>query len=148
MCTIRGMYLKHKPGVYYCTNDKYINDASIEFLLEAASEDELPLARLCLHPNHESHLMSMLLVVKNFYTYPPHKHDWKDESYTIVEGSARFECMNSKGEVETSVELVEGQTILNNMKEYHRLEPNSKILAFIETTTGPFTNRPLEFLTK
>ena len=138
-----------KPGVYYVKDKPLVIDKSlVRFLALECQRLSINSARICVHDSHQSNLMVMLVVVINRYSYPTHKHDWKDESYTIVEGSARFECMNSKGEVETSVELVEGQTILNNMKEYHRLEPNSKILAFIETTTGPFTNRPLEFLRK
>ena len=146
MCTIRGMYLKHKPGVYYCTNDKYINDASIEFLLEAASEDELPLARLCLHPNHESHLMSMLLVVKNFYTYPPHKHDWKDESYTILRGSCLYEEYNHERAVTCRHFLPEKSSFFNSRRTFHTLIPQTDVLAFLEHTVGPFSSQKPIFL--
>ena len=56
--------------------------------------------------------------------------------------------MNSQGGGKISLELNEGQTILNNLKDYHRLEPKTETLAFIETTTGPFDGRPLDFLEK
>ena len=138
-----------KPGVYYVNNKCLTIDISlVNFLIDECRKSDINSARICLHESHQSDLMVMLVVVVNGYVYPTHKHEWKDESYTIIRGSARFQSLNGQGVVQTSIELEEGQTILNNMREYHRIEPKAEILAFIETTTGPFDDRPLQFLEK
>ena len=76
-----------KLGVYYCeSSHKLANKEAIDFLFEESLRINKEIVRLCLHNNESSELMSMLILVRDFFIYPPHKHDWKDESYTVVRG--------------------------------------------------------------
>ena len=138
-----------KKGVYYANKKALrIDNSLVNFLASKCIELKRNNTRICFHESHQSDLMVMLVVVIDYYIYPIHRHDWKDESYTIIKGAARFDSMNSLGDIQDSIELEQGESILNNMREYHRLVPKSEILAFIETTTGPFNDNALEFLEK
>ena len=137
----------NKLGVYYCENsNKLANMESIDFLLKESIRINKEIVRLCLHNNESSELMSMLILVRDFYIYPPHKHDWKDESYTVVKGSMEYQEFEPNGEIITSEYLNEGDTILNNCRGFHTIKPKEKLLCFIENTIGPFVDRPIEIL--
>ena len=94
-------YKKHnKPGVYYCeSSNKLANSESIEFLQKESIRINKKIVRLCLHDNEASELMSMLILVRDFYIFPPHKHDWKDESYTVVKGSMEYQEFDQSGKL-------------------------------------------------
>ena len=137
----------NKLGVYYCeSSNKLANMESIEFLLKESFRINKEIVRLCLHNNESSELMSMLILVRDFYIYPPHKHDWKDESYTVVKGSMEYQEFEPNGELISSAHLNEGDTILNNFRGFHTIKPKEKLLCFIENTIGPFVDRPIEIL--
>ena len=106
------------------------------------------MARCCLHENEDSLLMSMVIVVLNKYTYPAHKHSWKDESYTILRGRCEYQEFDEEGNLLLSSILSENETLLNTNRNFHLLKPSTKIMAFIETTMGPFKANKLEFLKK
>ena len=44
------------------------------------------------------------------------------------------------------VDLKEGDTILNNSRGFHTINPKEKLLCFIENTVGPFVDKPIETL--
>lgn len=137
----------NKLGVYYCeSSNKLANEESIEFLLEESLKINKKIVRLCLHDNESSKLMSMLILVRDFYIYPPHKHDWKDESYTVVKGSMEYQEFEPNGKLLYSEYLKVGDTILNNSRNFHTIKPKEKLLCFIENTMGPFVDKPLEIL--
>ena len=141
-------YKKHnKPGVYYCeSSNKLANSESIEFLQKESIRINKKIVRLCLHDNEASELMSMLILVRDFYIFPPHKHDWKDESYTVVKGSMEYQEFEPNGELIFSQHLKEGETILNNSRGFHTINPKDNLLCFIENTIGPFVEKPIIFL--
>ena len=141
-------YKIHKKlGVYYCeSSHKLANKEAIDFLLEESLRINKEIVRLCLHNNESSELMCMLILVRDFYKYPPHKHDWKDESYTVVRGSMEFEEFEPTGKLISSRHLNEGDTILNNSRGFHTINPKEKLLCFIENTVGPFVDKPMETL--
>tara|TARA_Y100000589_G_scaffold330969_1_gene382431 strand:- start:990 stop:1424 length:435 start_codon:yes stop_codon:yes gene_type:complete len=143
-----GKYKKHKkPGIYYCNcSKKLANSESIDFLQKESLRINKKIVRLCLHNNESSELMSMLILVRDFYIFPPHRHDWKDESYTVVRGSMEYQEFETNGELIFSQQLKEGDTILNNSRGFHTINPKEKILCFIENTIGPFLDKPIEFL--
>lgn len=135
-----------KPKVYRLTNTT-INTAEIgNLLVNECLLNGWPYARVCLHRDENSILMSMLIVVLNKYIYPPHRHNWKDESYTVVAGTAYFHEFNeiSRSIVNTH-ELREGSFYYNLNKGFHTIQPLTDVFLFIEHTTGPFTTQPLEF---
>lgn len=141
------MYKKEKKGVYYFSNNAPLVDLdSINFLVGECKKHNLLSSRLCLHKNIDSSLMSMLIVVVDKFVYPAHKHTFKDENYTVLKGSAVYEEYDEKGSRILSRKLSEGSSLLNNSKNFHTIKPLSNILAFIESTTGPFQRGNLEFL--
>ncbi len=141
--------LKKSPGVYYL--NEILKKAEIhlvEFLIEEAKNEKLNMARCCLHQNEDSILMSMVIVVMNKYIYPAHKHNWKDESYTILRGQCEYQEFDDEGNLLFSSTLSENETLLNTNKNFHQLKPSTEIMAFIETTIGPFKSNNLKFLKK
>jgi cupin fold WbuC family metalloprotein len=138
---------KKSQGVYYL--DQYFrkaDDQLITFLIKEAKAENLNIIRCCLHQNEESLLMSMLIVIRNKYIYPAHKHAWKDESYTILKGECEFQELDDKGNQLSSIILKRNDTLLNVNKGFHLIKPMGEILAFMETTTGPFKKNGLEFI--
>ena len=141
-------YKKVKKGVYYLKDAKAtVDKSSIEFLIDECKSDGINMARICLHKNESSKLMIMLIVLVNKFVYPPHRHIWKEESYTIIEGKGTYEEYDSKGKMLFFYNLEKGETLLNNHKNrFHAIKPISNPFVFLETTTGPFLDRPLEYM--
>ena len=138
---------KKAKGVYYLNEKcKKADNELIEFLLKEANNENLNISRCCLHNDEKSLLMSMLIIVRNYYTYPAHKHNWKDESYTIIRGKCEFQEFNDEGTLLSSTFLAETDTLLNNNRNFHLLKPLTNVVAFIENTIGPFKKNNLEFL--
>ena len=138
---------KKAKGVYYLNEKCQKADKELlEFLLKEANNENLNISRCCLHKDEKSLLMSMLIVVRNYYIYPAHKHNWKEESYTIVRGNCEFQEFDDEGVLLSSTFLSETDTLLNNNKNFHLLKPLTNIVAFIENTIGPFKKDNLEFL--
>ena len=137
-----NLFKETSPGVYYAQEPLAVDSHIINFLLENMLARRLHLARICLHKSHSSPLMSMLVAVTNKYVYPPHKHDWKDENYTIIRGSCDFLQYFPDGSIRSSLRLDEGSSFLNLARDFHTLLPLTDPLVFLECTTGPYTDQP------
>ena len=134
-------------GVYYLSNNAKLDKKGIKWLEEKMRDENLNLARVCLHENEESQLMAMVIMIRNRFTYPAHRHIWKDECYSIIEGSCKYVEYSNNGKIISTHDLEAGCTFLNKEKRFHTLVPTSDILVFLESTTGPFIgSRKLEFL--
>ena len=125
----------------------------IEDIDKAISEldkkmEGLNIARICFHEGDKSLLMSMLIRIKNKYHYPIHRHIWKDESYTILEGSCDFIEYDENGKELKKIRLDKGGYYFNKRRLFHTLVPKSDIVTYIEHTTGPFDGRKLEYIGK
>ena len=136
-----------KPKVYRLTNTT-INTLEIgNLLVNECQLNDWPSARVCLHRDDKSLLMSMLIVVLNKFEYPPHRHNWKDESYTVIAGRGFYHEYNALSKtIDSSYELTESSFYYNSNRGFHTIQPVTDIFLFIEHTTGPFTSQPLEFL--
>ena len=90
--------IKKGKGVFY-TNDnlRKIDENIIGILNDQAIEENAKLVRLCLHTNENKKLMSMLILIRDKYIYPPHKHIWKDEMYTILKGNCIYQEFDNSG---------------------------------------------------
>ena len=138
---------KKAKGIYYLNQKcKKADNELLEFLIRESNNENLNISRCCLHNDEKSLLMSMLIIVRNYYVYPAHKHDWKDESYTIIRWKCEFKEFDDKGILLSSTFLSESDTLLNNNKNFHLLKPLTNVFAFIENTIGPFKKDNLEFL--
>ena len=141
------MYKKIKSGVYYATETSpSIDQKTINFLEDECRKNNLFISRLCLHENTNSNLMSMLIVIINKFVYPPHKHIWKDEIYTLIKGEAFYEEYDDHGFIVLSKKMTSGTSLLNNSKKFHTIKPTSNVIAFMENTNGPFIENNIEYL--
>ena len=134
-------------GVFYLNNKNcFAGLEDINFLYDQSVKMGINMTRLCLHNNENSQLMTMLIVLRDRFTYPIHRHSWKDESYTIVLGSIRYEEYDEKKTLLNKYLLREGDSIINKSKLFHCMIPLDDKVAFIENTVGPFQNRKLEYI--
>ena len=115
-------------------------------LLNHCKDKELETARICLHANTRSTLMSMMIIVLNGFKYPPHRHRHKHESYAIIEGECTLVYYDKTGIQISASTLKKGDLAINNTSHFHALEPRSDVLIFIEHTNGPFEPGQNEFL--
>ena len=126
-------------GVYYTSSQAAVlNAKTVKLLEDKCRQENIEMARVCLHKDHSSRLMTMLIVIINKFEYPIHRHKWKDEAYTVIKGSLVFKEFTEEGILKQEVCLRKGDTLMNNMKTYHTLVPRTNSVAFVETTTGPF----------
>lgn len=145
------MINKKRDDVFY---DEYNNVNPVlttksktkEFLIKYCKEKELNMCRYCMHKNEQSLLMAMMIVVRNKYVYPPHRHSWKDETYTILEGGCQYIEYDKNGNECKRVLLTKGDYIFNRNRAFHAIIPTTDMLVFIEHTTGPFDGRENEYL--
>lgn len=143
------MYKEIKKGVYYFNETSpYVDINSIQFLKEECKKNNLNMSRLCLHKNSDANLMSMLIVVIDKFVYPVHKHPWKDESYSLIQGEALYEEYDEKGLQILSKKMTVGSSLLNNSKNFHAIIPLTNVIAFMENTIGPFQENKLKYLSK
>ena len=138
---------KIKRGVYYPQRGEHLNVKDAMMKLKAIMEEEdLKIARYCCHKDEDAALMAMIIVVKDRYEYPIHRHRWKDESYYIIEGQCSFEEYSKGGIKEKKIKLGTGDFYYNNNRGFHCLRPETNSLCYIEHTVGPFGAKKLEYL--
>ena len=135
-----------KKGVYKIDGKK-ITSRDIDNLAKKSRMQDLKIARICLHNDNSSKLMAMAIVVLDKYIYPTHRHNWKDETYTILRGKCLYQEFSENKQLVTEVLMNQGDCILNDSRLFHRIVPCTDVLCFIEHTIGPFTNRPIEKMT-
>ena len=139
-------YEKRAQGVYYLSKNGPLGRESIRFLEKQMEKENLNIGRICIHDNEESTLMAMLIMIRNGFTYPAHRHKWKDECYTIIEGLCNYIEYSESGKILSSHALLPGDTFINKNKNFHALVPSSNKGVFLESTVGPFKAQQLEFL--
>ena len=141
-------YMKNKAWGFYPEKGEisYVDNALVDKLILETKKDKLKLGRYCMHKDEKSKLMSMVILILEKYVYPPHRHAWKDECYTLIEGRCTYEEYDELGNVTYSRELEAGMSLMNSNKTFHTLKPKSDVVCFIESTVGPFTDNNIEFL--
>ena len=136
-----------KPGVFYPRNSpSFFDDLTILDLIDYSQANNLQISRICMHPDEDVKHMLMLIVVLDKFVYPPHKHDWKYESYSIIRGSCMFQRFTDNASLIDSQNLHSGSTLYNNSYCFHSIRPLTDILVYLESTNGPFLNTPLTYL--
>lgn len=136
-----------KRGVYYPKKNEQPDTREIIKELKRMMEiQELKIARYCYHENEDSSLMAMIIVVKDKYEYPIHRHGWKDESYIILEGECTYEEYSKDGKKEAEEQLKSGDFYYNGNRGFHCLRPTTNLLCYIEHTVGPFKAQKLDYI--
>ena len=83
----------------------------------------------------------MLIYMVGGISYPPHKHDWKDEIYQVVQGGMQFIRHSANSDEVHSFSISAGETYINHDRSFHSITSHLDGCAFLEFTTGPF--RPI-----
>ena len=139
--------IKKSSGVYYSAPESQrVTSKTTDELYKIAEKDNLNMVRLCLHESEESKLMAMVIVIRNKYIYPIHRHAWKDESYSILDGECIYREYQENKEVSKEIRLSAGEIMMNLNRTYHSIEPLTDMLCFVEYTTGPFKPIRPEYL--
>ena len=139
--------VKQANGVWYHKGEKRLaNRDVLQFLYSDAYSNSKSFSRCCLHNDINSKLMVMIIAFVEFHAYPAHRHDWKDESYLIIDGSCEYIEYTPSGQIAMTQYLTVGDIYYNSGRSFHQLNPCSERLGLIECTTGPISNQCLEYL--
>ena len=146
-----GTSTKAKSTTFFCEeNIIEIGQEQLGKLKEAARQDLMKRARLCLHHNHEDTVQEMVIVFHRDSYVRPHRHKNKSESFHIIEGALeviffddegnvdRRVCMGSKGEQNTFLYRLASD-------RWHTVAPQTEFVIIHETTSGPFVRGDTEF---
>ena len=123
-----------------------VTNKTIKELADIAKIDHLDMIRLCLHEDVKSELMAMVIVIRNKYIYPIHRHSWKDESYVVLQGECIYREYQENKKISKEIKLTCGDFMMNNNRKYHSIEPLTDMLCFVEHTNGPFLSVKPEYL--
>ena len=138
---VKPRVFKIIDGSYYNTNDL------VDSLYGECMATSWDYSRICFHKNDNSSLMSMLILMVNKFTYPPHLHSWKDESYSVICGEANLIFFDAHTcEPTNAIHMQPSSFFHNDLNSYHTFTPLTDRFAFIESTVGPFTDQNLKFL--
>lgn len=120
-----------------------LNGNTLRELCSLANENERKRMRLCAHFSPEDLVHEMFIVhPRNAYVHP-HKHMGKTESMLVLQGEVDFFTFDESGiiiEITEMGEVGSGKVFYHRMSEsiYHTLLIHSKVLVFLEVTSGPF----------
>jgi cupin fold WbuC family metalloprotein len=146
-----GISTKAKTTTFFCDEDIIeIGQEQLKKLKEAARQDPLKRARLCLHHNHEDTVQEMVIVFHRDSYVRPHRHKNKSESFHIIEGALEVVIFDDEGNVDRRVCMgSEGgqNTFLYRLASdrWHTVVPQTEFVAIHETTSGPFLREETEF---
>ncbi|MBV8245683.1 MAG: WbuC family cupin fold metalloprotein [Candidatus Eremiobacteraeota bacterium] len=132
------------PEVYYSEAPLPLaDDAIVAFLKERAAETPRKRCRLCTHRGATDAFHEMLIVHSHDTYVRPHRHLRREESLTVLEGTASLVIFDDRGSIERTVTLGErgsGKAFYYRMPaaRWHTLVIDSEWFVFLESTTGPF----------
>jgi len=123
-----------------------ISNKDIEFLKTKATGNRRGQARLCTHPNIESPLHEMLIVLAKKTYIRPHKHLGKSESFHIIEGNLKVVIFDEQGNVCKVINMGDyhsQDTFYYKLSKayFHTVISLSNFVVFHETTNGPFNTK-------
>ncbi|WP_119861792.1 WbuC family cupin fold metalloprotein [Pseudoalteromonas sp. MSK9-3] len=141
-------YLREESYEVYRFTEKYpfIRKDDLLFLKERANNSERKRARICLHESNHCALQEMVIALCKGTYVPPHKHEHKVESFTVLEGEARLIIFDISGTIISQLELSPNACKFCRIPEnqFHTLVIISDIFVVVETTQGPFNNSGTE----
>ncbi len=97
-------------------------------------------ARVCLHTSPESNFHEMIILERQGYYFPPHRHTNKAQSCNILRGEAAVFVFDDDGKVKrVSVLGRDGNLIFRIGEErYHLTVPLTPFIVYHEGKPGPF----------
>lgn len=127
-----------------------VNRDRIDMLKEAAENDPLKRARLCLHKSHKDHVQEMVIALCGSSYVRPHRHTGKSEAFHIIEGELAVILFDNAGSITQIIRM--GQVHSHNTFMYrlnnniwHTVVPLTETVIFHESASGPFVEGGGEF---
>jgi len=132
------------PEVYFPTKKYFsINKQFTDDLIRSAESAPRQRIRMCVHSEDDAVVHQMFIVHPGGAYIRPHKHNKKDESLLVLEGSVDYLLFSEAGQLEDRVELSDFQSgssffQITPAGFYHSLIIKTRWLVFVEVTNGPF----------
>jgi len=132
------------PEVLYTTEPiTAVAGSFIDELKARAAASPRRRARLCAHLDPADRVQEMLIVLYRGGYLQPHKHLGKSESFHIIEGELKVVVFDGQGRPVRTIAMggyASGQNFYYRLAndQYHTVIPVSEMVAFHETTNGPF----------
>ncbi|MES9855333.1 MAG: WbuC family cupin fold metalloprotein [Sedimenticola sp.] len=113
-------------------------------LKRAAAKEPMRRSRICLHASPESAVQEMIIAFQRDSYIRPHRHNSKQESYHLFEGSLSIGIFDDDGMALHWIHLSEGgKTFFRlNAQMWHAIIIHSEFAIIQEVTNGP--HRPGE----
>lgn len=144
-------FTKAKSTTFFCKEEIIeIGSEQLDLLKQAARQDPLRRARLCLHHDHSDKVQEMVIAFCRDSYVRPHRHVNKSESFHVIEGELEVIFLDDEGQVTHRVRMGpcrSGHTFLYRLSSslWHTVLPLTEFVIFHETTTGPFVKEETEF---
>ena len=97
--------------------------------------------RICLHNDRDSELHNMINLIYKKKENIPHKHQYKSESYHIIEGRLILTIFENNGEIIDELLLDSRKNYLFRIGKniFHTTVPDTDFVIFHESRSGPFS---------
>jgi cupin fold WbuC family metalloprotein len=97
-------------------------------------------ARICLHASPESNFHEMIILERQGYYFPPHRHTNKAQSCAILRGQAAVFVFDDAGNVKRTCVLGRDGNLIFRIGEerYHLTLPLTPFIVYHEGKPGPF----------
>ena len=130
-----------KTPAYFCKSETIVVGEELIKQLKGVSKKLGGTdVRLCLHSAPNSNFHDMIILQSDQDYYRPHKHDTKESTVHILEGSVAIFAFDDEGEVIDGAFLSTDQNVIFRVAAnvYHTIFPTSEIAIYHEATPGPF----------
>jgi cupin fold WbuC family metalloprotein len=136
-------HVRVSEEVLYAKGPKLVSASDVEELKAIAAQTARRRARICLHPQVESAVHEMIIVLGRETYIPPHRHFDRSESLQVLEGLAQaifFEQAGAIASVEPIGDYRSGRCFLYrcDTPTFHTLLIETEWLVFVEAAQGPF----------
>lgn len=122
------------------SNTVAINQELIDAIAEASHINGKCNARLCLHSSPESNFHEMIILEREGFFFPPHRHANKGESCHIIKGELAVFTFDDNGKVVNHVTIGKDGNILSRIGigQWHLTLPLTDPVIYHEAKPGPF----------
>ena len=130
---------KSKSLSYFCNSSTVLCSVqTINELKEISAKNNNTNARICLQTSPQASLQNMILLAKTGVYYQPHMHEYKSESYHVIEGGLAYFEFDETGSILDVIELAVGDILRVGKRTTHVTLPICDPTVFHETAVGPF----------
>lgn len=135
-----GLVKKNDRVFYARTNPFGISRQQIFLLKELAVLRNIPICRICLHPDDQCDIHEMFMIHTKPTSVGPLKQNKTSLSYHIIEGELTIKMYDSQGEMLQTYLLRQNNWISLRLfaNQYRSVHSTSSFSIFLEVASGPF----------